>query len=90
MPDTDILTPQGKPVLYSNEWELVSFTNGFYKPNRSFRLYMTVTLTLVIKGTGMNRADAVAIKLAEGYHNFLCDEIIEAGSDALNNVYALF
>ena len=86
----DNLDGQGKTIHYSVNWELVSFTSGFYNPEKSFRLYLEQSITLKIKGTGMRREDAVAILLTEGYHNFICDEIIESGSDALNGVHALF
>ncbi len=87
----DILDKQGKTVHYSNSWEKVTtFTGGLYEPGKSFRLYLEQGITLVIKGNEMNKSDAQAIYLGEGYHNFVCDAIIESGSDALVGVWALF
>ena len=86
----DILDKQGKTVHYSGDWEAVSFTNGLYKPGKSFRLFVETSITLTIKGILMKRKDATTMTLTEGYHNFVCDEIIESGSDTPNGVFALF
>ena len=86
----DINDSQGKAVHYSGDWEVAAFIDGQYEPKKSFRLYLEVPHTLVIKGNQMRKQDAVAISLTEGYHNFVCDAIIESGSDVLNGVFALF
>lgn len=86
----DILDSQGKTVHYSGSWESITFVSGIYKPKKSFRIYTPTLKTLVLKGVNMNRADAIAISLTEGYHNLVCDEVIEAGSDSVDGVLALF
>lgn len=86
----DIIDSKGKTVHYSDKWEPITFTAGLYKPKRSFRIYTEIVITLTIKGVAMNRADAIAIILTEGYHNFVCDEVLELGSDSPDGAYALF
>lgn len=87
----DILDSQGKTVHYSGEWEAASFTNGTYNPGKSFRLYCENAVELKIKGNRMSRKDAFIIGLTEGYHNFVCDQIIEDPSaNDLSGVIALF
>lgn len=78
----DILDKQGKPVHYSGNWERVTFTNGTYRPGRSFRLYLEAALTLTVVGTLMKRTDAFPMDLDSGYHNIVCQEIIESGSSS--------
>ena len=72
----------GKKIHYSAEWGKISWANGIYKPGKAFRIYTPIAITLVMKGTKMSRQDAHAVNLTEGYHNFVCDAIIEAGSAA--------
>jgi hypothetical protein len=81
---------QGKSIHYSTEWERVTFASGRFKPGKSFRIYTSAIKTMVIKGVKMNRSQAVAVTLTEGYHNFVCDEIIESGSDTPDGVFALY
>lgn len=87
---SNVIDSQGKTVHYSGKWEPVTFTNGFYSPKKSFRLYVENEVTLILRGNKMSRKEAVAITLTEGYHNFVCVEIIENGSDTPNGVFALF
>lgn len=86
----DILDSKGKTVHYSDKWEPITFTSGLYKPKRSFRIYTETVITLRIKGVAMNRDEATLITLTEGYHNFVCDEVVELGSDSPDGAYALF
>lgn len=87
----DVLDSQGKTVHYSGSWEPVSFTgNQDYKPGKSFRIYTSNSITLVLKGVLMKRSDAIAIDLVEGYHNFVCDAVLYQGSDNPDGVLALF
>lgn len=88
---TNVVDDQGKVIHVTKKWEKVTaFTNGSYRPGKSFRLYVEDAITLTLKGTEMARSEAEAILLLAGYHNFVCDEILEAGSDALSGVFAIF
>jgi len=81
----------GRPIHYSGKWGQVAWTDGKYDPGQVFRLYLATPKVLVLKGTKMNNGDAFAVTLNEGYHNFMCDMIIETGSDAdVSDVIALF
>ena len=81
----------GKAIHYSAEWDQIAWTDGRFRPGKSFRIYTPIAHTLVLKGTMMNRGRAFAVNLTEGYHNFVCDEIIESGSDVdVTGVLALY
>jgi len=89
--EKDLIDRSGNRVHYSEEWERVSFTDGKYSAGRTFRLYVEAPISLAIKGVRMKRPKVIVVYLTEGYHNFVCDEIIEAGSDPVGDaVYALF
>jgi len=91
MSNGDVLDPQGKTVHYSRTWEPVVFTNGIYSPKKSFRLYCENSVILKVRGAGMKRSEAYKIGLTEGYHNFVCTEIIsDTGADDAEGVHALF
>jgi hypothetical protein len=88
--DAILKNKKGQEYMEVPNWEAPVFTNGKYKPGKSFRLFLSEDTILVPVGTGMNKRDAFAITLAAGYHHLTCDALLEADSGSLDNVVALF